>query len=94
MLVLKIHPFRSISQHDATRQGRRWGYAPRSFGTKRFPRPTQIRSAGHNSTQKQGNANFHVPHPLHAFEFDGNMYLLYNGNQFGRFGFGLAVSTL
>jgi hypothetical protein len=55
---------------------------------------SQIRSAGHNSTQKQGNANFHVPHPLHAFEFDGNMYLLYNGNQFGRFGFGLAVSTL
>jgi hypothetical protein len=27
----------------------------------------------------------------HAFELGGNVYLLYNGNQFGRFGFGLAV---
>ena len=25
-----------------------------------------------------------------AFECDGKVYLLYNGNQFGRFGFGLA----
>lgn len=27
----------------------------------------------------------------HAFEHRGNVYLLYNGNEFGRFGFGLAV---
>lgn len=27
----------------------------------------------------------------HAFYFDGKVYLLYNGNEFGRFGFGLAV---
>lgn len=27
----------------------------------------------------------------HVFECDGNIYLLYNGNEFGRFGFGLAV---
>ncbi|MBC3870755.1 glycoside hydrolase family protein [Undibacterium oligocarboniphilum] len=27
----------------------------------------------------------------HVFESDGNIYLLYNGNEFGRFGFGLAV---
>lgn len=26
----------------------------------------------------------------HAFECDGQIYLLYNGNQFGRFGFGLS----
>jgi hypothetical protein len=26
----------------------------------------------------------------HAFECDGQVYLLYNGNQFGRFGFGLS----
>lgn len=26
----------------------------------------------------------------HVFEMDGNIYLLYNGNEFGRFGFGLA----
>jgi hypothetical protein len=26
----------------------------------------------------------------HAFEMDGEVYLLYNGNEFGRFGFGLA----
>ncbi len=27
----------------------------------------------------------------HAFAWNDNVYLLYNGNQFGRFGFGLAV---
>lgn len=27
----------------------------------------------------------------HAFESDGSVYLLYNGNEFGRYGFGLAV---
>ena len=27
----------------------------------------------------------------HLFECDGRVYLLYNGNEFGRFGFGLAV---
>ena len=26
----------------------------------------------------------------HVFECDGNIYLLYNGNEFGRFGFGIA----
>ena len=27
----------------------------------------------------------------HIFEFDGNIYLLYNGNEFGKHGFGLAT---
>lgn len=27
----------------------------------------------------------------HVFEMDGDIYLMYNGNEFGRFGFGLAV---
>jgi hypothetical protein len=27
----------------------------------------------------------------HLFNFGGNIYLLYNGNEFGRFGFGLAI---
>ena len=27
----------------------------------------------------------------HAFEYRGNVYLLYNGNEFGRHGFGLAI---
>lgn len=27
----------------------------------------------------------------HVFRLDGHVYLLYNGNEFGRFGFGLAV---
>ena len=27
----------------------------------------------------------------HVFECDGKVYLLYNGNEFGRYGFGLAV---
>jgi hypothetical protein len=29
----------------------------------------------------------------HLFVVDGKLHLLYNGNQFGRFGFGLAVAT-
>lgn len=29
----------------------------------------------------------------HVFECDGKVYLLYNGNEFGRYGFGLAVLT-
>ena len=27
----------------------------------------------------------------HVFHYDGKVYMLYNGNEFGRFGFGLAV---
>jgi len=27
----------------------------------------------------------------HVFHHDGKIYMLYNGNEFGRFGFGLAV---
>jgi hypothetical protein len=27
----------------------------------------------------------------HAFALDGKIYMLYNGNEFGRFGFGLAM---
>ena len=27
----------------------------------------------------------------HVFECDGKVYLLYNGNEFGRYGFGLAL---
>jgi hypothetical protein len=30
----------------------------------------------------------------HVFECDGRIYMLYNGNEFGRFGFGLAVLDL
>ncbi len=30
----------------------------------------------------------------HVFECDGEVYLLYNGNEFGRYGFGLAVLEL
>jgi sucrose-6-phosphate hydrolase SacC (GH32 family) len=30
----------------------------------------------------------------HAFECDGKVYLLYNGNEFGRLGFGLAELVL
>jgi len=30
-------------------------------------------------------------HYPHVFECDGKTYMLYNGNEFGRFGFGLAV---
>lgn len=30
-------------------------------------------------------------HYPHVFELDGNYYMLYNGNDFGRFGFGLAI---
>ena len=27
----------------------------------------------------------------HVFECDGKIYLLYNGNEFGKYGFGIAV---
>ena len=27
----------------------------------------------------------------HVFKCDDNVYMLYNGNEFGRYGFGLAV---
>ena len=29
-------------------------------------------------------------HYPHVFECDGKVYMLYNGNEFGRYGFGLA----
>jgi predicted GH43/DUF377 family glycosyl hydrolase len=29
-------------------------------------------------------------HYPHVFELDGNYYMLYNGNDFGKYGFGLA----
>jgi predicted GH43/DUF377 family glycosyl hydrolase len=31
-------------------------------------------------------------HYPHVFELDDNLYMLYNGNEFGRYGFGLAVN--
>jgi predicted GH43/DUF377 family glycosyl hydrolase len=31
-------------------------------------------------------------HYPHVFELDGNLYMLYNGNEFGRYGFGLAIN--
>jgi predicted GH43/DUF377 family glycosyl hydrolase len=30
-------------------------------------------------------------HYPHVFELDGNHYMLYNGNEFGKYGFGLAI---
>jgi hypothetical protein len=30
----------------------------------------------------------------HAFECDGKVFMLYNGNEFGRYGFGLAELTV
>jgi predicted GH43/DUF377 family glycosyl hydrolase len=30
-------------------------------------------------------------HYPHVFELDGNFYMLYNGNDFGKYGFGLAI---
>ena len=32
-----------------------------------------------------------MQHYPHVFELDGNHYMLYNGNDFGKYGFGLAV---
>ena len=34
------------------------------------------------------STDMHYPH---VFELDGNWYMLYNGNEFGKYGFGLAV---
>jgi predicted GH43/DUF377 family glycosyl hydrolase len=50
-------------------------------------------------TRDDGNAGIQLSdsgwdskdmHYPHVFELDGKMYMLYNGNEFGRFGFGLA----
>jgi predicted GH43/DUF377 family glycosyl hydrolase len=32
-----------------------------------------------------------MAHYPHIFELDGNYYMLYNGNEFGKYGFGLAI---
>lgn len=40
------------------------------------------------SAEGWDSKDMHYPH---VFELDGELYMLYNGNEFGRFGFGLAV---
>ncbi len=42
-------------------------------------------------TQSTGEWDSDMQCYPHVFECDGKIYLLYNGNEFGRFGFGIAV---
>ena len=46
-------------------------------------------SVGINTTEGSWDSDM-LCYP-HVFECDGKIYLLYNGNEFGRYGFGLAV---
>lgn len=39
----------------------------------------------------QGGWDSTMQHYPHVFEVDGKLYMVYNGNDFGRYGFGLAV---
>ncbi len=43
------------------------------------------------STSRPGDWDSDMLCYPHVFECDGKVYLLYNGNEFGRYGFGLAV---
>ena len=45
--------------------------------------------AGIEYSEKGWDSTMH--HYPHVFELDGKHYMIYNGNDFGRFGFGLAV---
>jgi predicted GH43/DUF377 family glycosyl hydrolase len=43
----------------------------------------------HYSESGEWDGDMH--HYPHIFELDGNHYMLYNGNEFGKYGFGLAI---
>lgn len=45
--------------------------------------------AGISYSEEGWDSTMH--HYPHVFELDGNHYMLYNGNDFGKYGFGLAV---
>lgn len=46
-------------------------------------------NAGIEYSEEGWDSNMH--HYPHVFELDGNHYMLYNGNEFGKYGFGLAI---
>lgn len=72
----------------ASGRGYRLGYAW-SYDMQNWTRDdTQVPPVG-----KPGEWDVDMQCYPHIFECDGNIYLLYNGNEFGRFGFGLAELT-
>lgn len=47
------------------------------------------KNVGISYSEKGWDSTMH--HYPHVFELDGNHYMLYNGNDFGKYGFGLAI---
>jgi hypothetical protein len=47
------------------------------------------KSAGISYSSEGWDSTMH--HYPHIFELNGNYYMLYNGNDFGKYGFGLAI---
>ena len=66
--------------------GYRIGYAY-SHNLTKWTRDDDNAGIGY-SEQGWDSTMLHYPH---VFEFIGNLYMLYNGNDFGKYGFGLAV---
>jgi hypothetical protein len=69
-----------------SRRGYRLGYA-RSTDLKNWVRDDSV--AGITVSSEGWDSQMQC-YP-HLFESDGKVYLLYNGNEFGRYGFGLAM---
>ena len=72
-------------RQDSSR-GYRLGYA-RSTDLKNWVRDDSV--AGIDVSSEGWDSQMQC-YP-HLFESDGKVYLLYNGNEFGRYGFGLAM---
>ncbi|TNV22987.1 hypothetical protein FH968_02790 [Buttiauxella sp. B2] len=73
---------------QAAGRGYRLGYAWSVDGTIWTRDDSQVPAVG-----KAGEWNCDMQCYPHVFECDGRIYLLYNGNEFGRTGFGLAELT-
>jgi len=67
-------------------RGYRIGYAY-SYDLKNWTRDDHNAGIG-LSTEGWDSTDMHYPH---VFELDENYYMLYNGNNFGRYGFGIAI---
>jgi predicted GH43/DUF377 family glycosyl hydrolase len=76
----------ALDFRDNPERGYRIGYATSNdlFDWKREDENVGI----HYSESGWDSQMAHYPH---VFELDGNHYMLYNGNEFGRWGFGLAI---
>jgi predicted GH43/DUF377 family glycosyl hydrolase len=68
-------------------RGYRIGYAY-SHDLINWTRDDENAGIGYSEPGEWDGDMHHYPH---VFELDGNHYMLYNGNEFGKYGFGLAI---